>query len=346
MVFKVAMILDEVTDWDVIKKGLGKLGVEFWMKDCKTEEDLIMASQGADFIITLASKYPYTHNVLGKMQSCRFIETLGVGYDGLDVKVATENGIGIINNTDYPIEELSDHTMSLILACARRVVELNNTVKNSYGNTSSEIKRKLPQIWAEMSRLKGKTLGLIGFGRIAKAVSRKAKVFGMDIVSYDPYISEEDMENLNVQKCSLEHLIKTADFISVHAILTSDTRHLIGLEQFKQMKPGAFIINTARGAIIDEKSLNNALDSKLIAGAALDVTDPEPPAPDNPLLKRYNVILTGHSGHSSPESWEHRLNRPLEEIVRVMRGEWPIGLVNHQVKIKYEQKWGKMSVEK
>lgn len=343
MSFKIAMILDDATDSSALTKRLEKTGVEFWQKDCKTEDEIIVAGQSADFIITILGKYPITRRVIEKFVNCKFIETMGVGYDGVDLDAATEHGIGIINNPDYPIEELSDHTMALILACARYLVQLNSVVKGINIGHPPQSKRLLQEIWSKMIRLRGKTLGLVGFGRIAKAVASKARAFGMRIVVFDPYVQKEELAKHVVERCSLEQLLEVADFVSIHAVLTPETKHLIGLEEFKRMKRTSFIINTARGAIIDEKALNVALTEGIIAGAALDVTDPEPPATTNPLLKLDSVILTGHSGHSSPESWNHRLNRPADEIARVMRKQWPVGLVNYQVKEKYIQKWGKMS---
>ncbi len=342
MSFKVALIVDEATDFSLMKKRFEEMGLEFWQKGCKTEEELIAASQSADFIVTIISKYPFTPKVIERLTRCKFIETYGVGYDGIDLDVATEHGIGVINNADYPVEELSDHTMALILACARRIVQLNNVVKGVNTGPSSQSRHELQEIGSKMIRLRGKTLGLVGFGRIARGVAFKSRAFGMKVVAFDPYVQREEIEKHTVEKCSLEQLLEVADFVSIHAVLTPETRHLIGLEQFKRMKRGSFIVNTARGSIIDEKALHTALAEGFIAGAALDVTEPEPPAINSPLLKLDNVILTGHSGHSSPESSVHRQNRPAEEIARVMRQEWPIGLVNPQVKEKYVRKWGQM----
>jgi D-3-phosphoglycerate dehydrogenase len=316
------------------------MGVETWLKDCKTEEEIIATGRSADFIITISSRYPYTRRVLEGLDKCKFIETIGAGYNGIDMEAAADCGIGIVQNADYHIEELSDHTMALILSCARRIVQLDRIMKET--GTVPGSREEVRKIWPQMIRLTGKTLGLIGFGRIARALAPKARVFGMKIVAYDPYVPKKVAEELEVRMLNLEQLLEEADFVSIHTALTSETDKLIGLEQFKRMKSDAFIINTARGAVIDEPALYRALAEGYIAGAGLDVTAPEPPAVDSPILKFDNVILTGHSAHSSPESWLHRINRPPEEVARVMRGEWPIGLVNFEIKEKYTEKWGEV----
>jgi phosphoglycerate dehydrogenase-like enzyme len=169
----------------------------------------------------------------------------------------------------------------------------------------------------------------------------KAKGFEMRILAYDPFVEKSSCEKLNVKMVSLDELLEESDFISIHANLTPENKHLLGLEQFKKMKRSAFIINTARGAIIDERALYSALSEGFIAGAGLDVTDPEPVALDSPLLKFDNVILTGHHAGDSPESKAASATQSAEEVSRVMRGEWPFGLVNLEVKEKYIVKWGR-----
>ena len=142
-----------------------------------------------------------------------------------------------------------------------------------------------------------------------------------------------------MEKLGFEDLLRGSDFLSIHAVLTAETHHLMRLEQFKMMKSSATLINTARGEIVDPSALLTALKEGYLAGAALDVTDPDPLPADSPLLKLDNIILTGHSAHFSPENFIVRLERPAEEIARVMRKEWPVGLINPEVKEKYAQKW-------
>jgi D-3-phosphoglycerate dehydrogenase len=306
----------------------------------QSEEELISICYDADYIITFLGFFPFTPTVLRGLPKCRFLQTLSIGYDAIDVKVATEQGIGIVNLRGFCAEELAEHAMALMLACARWIVVLHNRVK--MGKRVSPASDEAEQ---HMSILKGKTLGLIGFGNAGRAVVPKAKGFEMRILAYDPYIDESSCEKLNVKKASLDKLLEESDFISIHANLTPENRHLIGLEQIKKMKRSAFIINTARGAIIDEKALYGALSEGYIAGVGLDVTDPEPIAFDSPLLKFDNVILTGHHAGFSPESKAASATQSAEEVSRVMHGEWPFGLVNLEVKEKYIAKWGQQMKE-
>lgn len=311
-------------------------GAEVYMyMSVQSEEELISICHDADYIITFLGFFPFTPKVLRGLPKCRFLQTLSIGYDAIDVKVATEQGIGIVNLRGFCAEELAEHTMALILACARWIVVLHDRVK--MGRGADAVSDEAEQ---HMSILKGKTLGLIGFGNAGRAMVPKAKGFEMRILAYDPYVEKSSCEKLNVKKASLDKLLEKSDFISIHANLTPENRHLVGLEQFKKMKRSAFIINTARGAIIDERALYSALSEGYIAGAGLDVTDPEPVALDSPLLKFDNVILTGHHAGVSPESKAASATQSAEEVSRVMRGKWPFGLVNPEVKEKYIAKWG------
>ncbi|MCL2669646.1 MAG: C-terminal binding protein [Syntrophaceae bacterium] len=340
MRFKIALILDDETDFSHLENSLKKMEAEFWRKHCKTEQEVIAAAQEADFIITITHRYPYTRRVLEALKKCRYIETLGAGHDGVDLEACAELGIGVISNTDYHKEEVSDHAMALLLACSRQIVRLDHQVKKGKNGIAPGGKSEIQEAWPGMTRLRGKNLGLIGLGRIARSVASKAKGFGMKIAAYDPYLSAEMIHELGVEKCGLEELLREADFLSIHAVLSSGTRHLIKLEHFRMMKRSTFLINTSRGEIVDPAALLTALTEGSLAGAALDVTDPDPLPPDSPLLKLGNIILTGHSAHYSPENWLTKLERPAEEITRIMRKEWPLGLINPEMKEKHIQKWG------
>jgi D-3-phosphoglycerate dehydrogenase len=340
MSFKVTLIvparLPSGNPQDVLK-CVRATGAEVSMyMNVQSEEELMSICLDADYIITFLGFFPFTPTVLRGLPKCRFLQTLSIGYDAIDVKVATEQGIGIVNLRGFCAEELSEHAMALMLACARWIVVLNHWVK--IGGRVSPSSDEAEQ---HMNILKGKTLGLIGFGNAGRAMVPKAKGFEMRILAYDPFVEKSSCEKLNVRKVSLDELLEESDFISIHANLTPENKNLLGPEQFKKMKRSAFIINTARGAIIDERALYSALSEGFIAGAGLDVTDPEPVALDSPLLKFDNVILTGHHAGDSPESKAASATQSAEEISRVMRGEWPFGLVNLEVKEKYIAKWGR-----
>jgi D-3-phosphoglycerate dehydrogenase len=229
--------------------------------------------------------------------------------------------------------------MALILACTRKIAVLNGIVRRGgWGKEPDpDIQRN---IWPTMSRLRGQTLGLIGLGRIARTLLPKAKGFGMKIIAYDPYLDPTVFQSLGVEKVGLDQLLAESDVISLHAALTAETRHMLGAEQFKKMKPSAYLINTARGGLVDQKALYQALANRQLAGAAMDVTDPEPISPDDPLLKLDNVIVTAHSAHASIPALVELIQRPGKEVARVLKGEWPVGLLNPQAKEKYKHKWG------
>ena len=337
MKFKVVIVFDLSQVPADFPDKLRGLGAELSLEDCRTEDEWIAACRDADFIFTVLAFYPVSRRQIEHLGKCRFIETVGVGYGEVDLQAATEHGIGVIHNPGFCGEELSDHAMALILSYSRWIVGLNNRSKTGNPVTSAS-----PEAMGHLSILKGRTLGLIGFGNSGRAMVPKARGFGMRILAYDPYVDGAVTEELKVEMVSLDRLIEESDFISIHAMLTSENKHLIGLEEFKRMKRNAFIINTSRGAIINEPDLYTALSMEYIAGAGLDVTDPEPPAEDSPLMKLDNVILTGHNAGGSRDSYDAMWSFPVEEIGRVIRGEWPLGLVNPEVKPRYVEKWGQM----
>jgi D-3-phosphoglycerate dehydrogenase / 2-oxoglutarate reductase len=339
MAFKVAMVMYLPM---LVPEMLGHVkstGAEISMStDADTEEKLISICADADCVITNQSYFPFTPKVFREMPKCRFLITASIGYDALDIASATELGIGIVNLKGFCSEELAEHAMALMLSCSRYIGVQNTRIKSG-----RQPIRQTEEAGKYMTILKSKTLGIIGFGNAGKALVPKARGFEMNILAYDPFIDVKWFEKFQVTPVSLDKLLEKSDFIAIHADLNSTSLHMIGLDQFKKMKPGAFIVNTARGPIIDEKALLTAISEGYIAGAGLDVTDPEPIRSDNPLLKFDNVIITGHRAGSSIESRVIWGIRPAEEVARIMRGEWPIGLVNPEVKEKYIARWGPMS---
>jgi len=303
-----------------------------------TEEDVIKAIGDGDVVIGQALFQPFSRKVLEGCKNLRMIISAGVGYDRLDVEAATELGIMAANMPDIYLEEVSDHAIALILACTRRICQVNHIVK-TIGWKEQPDPYIGAEIWPKMSKLRGSTLGLIGFGRIPRALVPKAKGFGMRILAYDPYISGDIFIELEVERVDMDILLTESDIVSVHTPRTKETENMIGLEQFKKMKPTACIVNTARGAIIDHDALYTALIQGIISAAAVDVTEPEPINSDNPLLKLDNFIVTAHSAAYSYHYNPALSLRPGEEIIKMAKGEWPIGLVNPGVKDIYQKKW-------
>lgn len=337
MAFKVVVTnnIPFIVDMKVLRGGLS--GVEFIEKSCDTEDEVIAAARDADAVVI--GREPYTARVITSLKSCRLISTPKVGYDNIDINAATEVGICVACVAGVSTEEVSDMAMALLLTCARKVLQLDKAVRAGQWRTLHG--PEMEEIWRGIAPLRGQTLGLLGFGLIARALLPKAKGFGFRILAYDPHVSAEIMDKMGVAAVSLERLLKESDFISIHAALTPQNRHLLGLEQFKMMKRSAYIINTARGAIIDEKALYTALTEGYIAGAGLDVMEIEPVKMDNPLLKLDNVVPTGHSGHYSDIATEKIRQRPVEDISRIMSGKWPSGWVNPQVEARFIARWGK-----
>jgi len=317
-----------------------KLGVEVEKTFCATEQELIATCSEADAVIAVGVKltpgYVFSAKVIENLNKCRLIALTGIGYDNVDIATATEKGICVANNPYYCLEEVSDHTMALILACARKFYQLLPDVKSGKWSTQPDYLSALKPL----HRLSGQTLGLIGFGNIARTLVPKAKAFGFRIIAYSPHVPDVLLKTFDVKSVGLDQLLEESDFVSMHTSLTPETRHMMGLEQFKKMKRTSYFINTARGELVDETALYTALSQGLIAGAGLDVLESEPPSQDNPLLKLNNVLITGHFAYYSEESREELFRWPWEEVARVLQGQWPLGLISAQVKERFSAKWG------
>jgi len=319
---------------------LTKLGAEVEKTFCTTEDELISVCSEADAVIAVGIRitpgYVFSPKVIENLNKCRLIALTSIGYDNVDIAAATEKAVCVANVPYYCLEEVSAHAMALILACARRFYQLLPDIKSGKWSTQADYLSALKPL----HRLSGQTLGLIGFGNIARTLVPKAKAFGFRIIAYAPHVPDILFKTFKVESVELDQLLKESDFVSMHTALTPETKHMMGLGQFKRMKPTAYFINTARGELVDEKALYTALSEGLIAGAGLDVLESEPPNRDNPLLKLNNVLITGHFAYYSEESREELFRWPWEEVARVLQGEWPQGLVNPQVKERFSVKWG------
>jgi len=313
-----------------------KMGVAYVKKNCPTEEELIETLQDANAVICVFE--PFTRKVMEKLTKMRVISQIGIGLDPIDLDAATDHGIIVTHEPDYCLEEVSDHAMAFILNCARKLRQGDIGVRE--GMWGPEIREK---ILPPMSRLRGQTLGLVGFGRIPRTLVRKAQGFGLRVITYDPYIPRALLDGHQVEYMEeLDPLLEQSDYISVHCALTKENRHMFGMEQFKKMKSTAFFINTARGALVDEKALYLALTEGYIQGAAIDVMEKEPPDPDNPLLKLENIMITSHVAQFSDAAFAALMGRPANEIIRVFEGKWPTVVANPRVMEKYAAKWGPM----
>lgn len=324
MQYKVVSLLGIVSDKAEILSTIDAQLVEALLK---SEDDIIREASDADAVVVGAIE-PYTKRVIEALTKCKIISRQGIGYNNIDTVAATEQGIPVAYVPDASMAEVSDHAMALILCFSRKLLSVNHAAKEGAWQSG----RGLGALVRPLHRLNEQTLGLVGLGRIGKAISQKAKAFGLRILVHDPYVPEAVARELGVEPVDLEKLLSESDYISIHVPLTEETRHLFKLEQFRKMKPTAYIINTSRGGLIDEPALVTALSEGYIAGAGLDVTDPEPPHPDNPLLKMENTIITAHSAFYSESSAEELRRCAIEAVLGALTGKWPAQLANPEVK--------------
>ena len=301
---------------DPARQVLATIGAELRMADTPTPEGIVGAAASSDALLVTYAKI--TADMILKMPKCRVISRFGIGVDNVDIDAATASGIVVTKVPDYCIDEVSDHAMALLLAVVRKIP--SSSARTHGGRW--EMKAVVP-----IHRLRGSVLGLAGFGRIPQLVAPKAQAFGMKVVAYDPFIPADVFSRAGVEKVELPTLLATSDYVSVHTPLTPETRNLFNRDTFRQMKRGAYIVNTARGPIIDEADLAEALDSGQIGGAALDVMTQEPPPP-SPLFGRDNVIITPHTSFYSEESLVELQVKAAQEVVAVLSGKPPRNPVN------------------
>ncbi|MFQ6105840.1 MAG: phosphoglycerate dehydrogenase, partial [Candidatus Hydrothermarchaeaceae archaeon] len=268
------------------------------------KDQLIKKIADADAIL-VRSKTKVTRDVINAAKKLRVIGRAGVGVDNIDLDAATKRGIVVVN------------AIGLMLALARNILHASNSLKSRKWE-----KKKFMGL-----ELRNKKLGIIGFGRIGSQVALRAKAFGMEILVYDPYISRELADNLGVRLVNLGELVEKSDFITIHLPLTEKTRGMIDRKIIGRMKKGAFLINCARGGIVDEKALYDALKSGKLGGAALDVFAAEPPL-DSPLLKLDNIIVTPHLGASTYEAQSSASTIACEEVIKALQNRAPKNVVN------------------
>lgn len=294
--------------------------VELLDYHCKTEEEVIEKAGDADILIVQFA--PITRKVIAHLKKCRLIVRYAIGVDNIDVAAATEQGIYVANVPDYSLDEVSNHAVALLMASIKKLPALARHVKEGKWDYS---------LVKPLYRMDGKTLGLVGFGRIPALVAEKLSGFHLRIVAYDPYVDSEVARRVGVELVDLDTLLTESDYISVHCPLTESTRGMFDKTAFQKMKKTAFFINTARGGVVCEEDLIKALEAGELAGAALDVCEQEPIAPGNPLLHMDNVIVTPHVAWYSEEAVKSLQKKVAEEAARVLRGEKPLHPVNQLV---------------
>jgi D-3-phosphoglycerate dehydrogenase len=289
-------------------------------------DEIVAAAAEADVILTDSAAI--TGAILARLPKARAVVCYGIGYDHVDVPAATALGVAVVNMPAFCAPEVANHTLMLVLACVRKLIRLDQGLRGGRWPDGRQMEAEL----APMGNLDGEVLGLVGFGSIARLVAPRAQAFGLRVLACDPAVPAEAMHALGVQPAVLDELLAASDYVSLHTPLTAETRHLIGAAELRRMKPTAFLINTGRGAVVDEAALVDALRAGLIAGAGLDVFEREPLPADSPLLSMDNVVVTPHTGGYSDASFA-RLRRWVgEAAAAVLRGQWPKGLVNPEIR--------------
>ncbi|MCL2852228.1 MAG: C-terminal binding protein [Defluviitaleaceae bacterium] len=331
MAYKIVMVDDILPITDVERKVLGQLDMTLEQHNCLTPNDaerlerLERVAGDADAVMTVGAKLD--REAFARLKNCKVIGRYGGGIDNIDLEAATENGVVVTYVPVYCQEEVAALAVTLMLACERRLIQADKVVKS--GDWKGSIKA-----CAGARSHRGKTLGIVGFGAIGRTLVPLVRPFGIEVIAYDPYINLEHCKELGVRAVELQEIIETSDYISLHVPLTPQTRHMFGDKQFDQMKNDAILINTGRGAVVDQKALYTALKEGKIAAAGIDVLEAEPPNPEDPIFTLENVITSGHIAAATNESIERLRTLVSQGVVDVLSGKWPGVIANPKIKEK------------
>ncbi|MGA7678558.1 MAG: C-terminal binding protein [Pseudolabrys sp.] len=295
---------------DPAKEALARLNPTYRMSKSVNADDIVAVAKDADAVLVTYAKL--TREVLMQLTRCKAIGRFGLGVDNIDLVTAKEKGIAVNYVPDYCIREVSDHAMALLLALIRKIPLSNKLVQSG--------RWEMPAV-VPIRRIEGTVLGLVGFGHIPRLVAPKAQAFGIRVIASDPYAKPEVFKTAGVESVDFDTLLQSSDYVSVHAPLLPATRGMMNAAAFAKMKKGAYIVNTARGPLIDEPALITALDSGQIGGAGLDVVASEPLAKDSPLLGRDNVIISPHTAFYSIEALNELQIKCATDVARVLSGE-------------------------
>ena len=307
-------------DLEIERAVLARVDARLVAAETGSEAELVSLAPEADGILTCWK--PVTAKVIQQSPHCVSIGRLGIGLDNIDVTEATRLGIVVTNVPSYCVEEVSDHALALLLSLARKVTFYDRAIKSGVYDL---------QAHTPLYRVRGRTLGIVGFGRIGRALYRKASGLGLRVIVFDPYADRASLAGFEVEVVSFAGLLERSDYISIHVPLTNETRALFDLVALRQMKPTSFLINTSRGSVIDGAALVEALDQGMIAGAGLDVLPQEPPDPIDPLLRHPRTIITPHAAFNSEESLVDLRQTAAAQMAAILSGSRPDNIVNPEV---------------
>ncbi|MFB6220536.1 MAG: C-terminal binding protein [Halolamina sp.] len=318
MTYTVALSDDKTVDSNHQTEILEAIGAEVTTLDEKTEAAVAAAARDADALIVDAGT-PVTAAVFDGAGALQVVGRSGIGVDNIDIDAAAANGVTVVNVPTYSLDEVSTHAFSLLLACVRAVPQYDRAVKDG----TWDWKTGQP-----LRRMAGRTLGLVGFGSIARRLAAKLRSFGVEVVATDPYVGAATMRDYDVENVSFGTLLDRADYVSVHVPLYEDTRHLFSTAAFERLSDDCLFVNTSRGPVVDEAALVDALERGEIRRAGLDVLESEPPAADSPLLDRDDVVLTPHAAWYSEESRDDLSEGVASGVAAVLRGEDHEGVID------------------
>jgi D-3-phosphoglycerate dehydrogenase / 2-oxoglutarate reductase len=318
---KVAVLGARYGDLAVERRFLGPLGVGLSEGKGATEDEIVAVSEGSQ-VILCGGAPKITAKVIRQLPELRGVVRYGVGVDSVDLVACAKRGIYVANVPDYCIEEVATHALALILSCARKIPIARSNTSSGHWDVAPV---------KPLQSAKDLVVGVLGFGRIAQSLCRMTRGIGFQVLASDPYIAKSRIVKKGARPVPLNALVRRSDFISLHLPLNASTRHIINAERLQKMKPTAYVVNTARGELIDEKALQEALNRGWIAGAALDVMETEPPSPDHPLRAMENLILTPHCAWYTERSQNELRQKACAEVIRILRGGVPRNIVNRTV---------------
>ncbi len=318
---KVAILGTRYGNLDIERRMLVPRGVLLLEAEGRDDNEIVSACRDAR-VIVCGSAPKINASVIRRLPNLRGIVRSGIGVDSIHLKEATRRKVFVANVPDYCVEEVATHAITLILAWARKLPATVSSTRR--GEWRLDCARPLQSA-------RDLVVGLVGFGRIAQRVARMARAIGFRVIAADPYVEQDVLRKRGVEPVSLTRLVEQADFISLHLPLTVTTRHYVDARMLRRMKPTAYLVNTARGELVDEKALYRAVKEQWIAGAALDVLESEPRIGNSPLTRLDSVMLTPHCAWYTERSQKLLREKACAEVLRILRGEAPRNLVNRDV---------------